>query len=122
LVLKGDTGFGSLTDASVRDPAFAAMRQRVHITEDPAMTAATPRLRPARVTVTLKDGRRSTHTCDSPRGDFNRPYEESEIREKFRELAGLMLTPQGVAAVEQEVDRSDQWTSVCELTNTLRKL
>ena len=34
------------------------------------MTALAPRLRPARVTVTLTDGRSATHACDSHRGDF----------------------------------------------------
>ena len=51
--------------------------------EDPEMTAVAPRLKPARVTVTLKDGRQSTHTCESARGDFQRPYQESEIRDKI---------------------------------------
>ena len=65
------------------------------------MTAVAPRLKPARVTVTLKDGRQSTHTCESARGDFQRPYQESEIREKFRELAALVLTPDVIAGTNR---------------------
>ena len=61
------------------------------------MTALAPRLRPARVTVTLKDGRSATHACDSHRGDFQQPFAESELRAKFRELAGVVLTPEGVS-------------------------
>ena len=98
-----------------------ALRHRVHITEDPEMTAVAPRLKPARVTVTLKDGRQSTHTCESARGDFQRPYQESEIREKFCELAALVLTPDGVTGIEQAVNHCDQWTSVRELTDQLRR-
>ena len=79
-------------------PPIAALRHRVHVTEDPAMSAVAPRLRPARVTVTLKDGRQDTHACESHRGDFQQPFEESELREKFRELAGDVLTPEGAAA------------------------
>ena len=74
----------------------------------------------ARVTVTLKDGRQSTHTCESAR-DFSRPYQESEIREKFRELAALVLTPDGVAGIEQAVNHCDQWTNVHELTDQLHR-
>jgi 2-methylcitrate dehydratase PrpD len=121
VALRGNAGYGSFTEAVVHDPAIVALRQRVHLVEDPAMTAVAPRLKPARVTVTLKDGRQSTHTCESARGDFQRPYQESEIRDKFRELAALVLTPDGVTGIEQTVNSCEQWTSVRELTDQLRR-
>jgi 2-methylcitrate dehydratase PrpD len=121
MVVKGSAGYGALDDAAVRDPAVAALRHRVHVTEDPAMSAVAPRLRPARVTVALKDGRRSTHACESHRGDYQQPFAESEIREKFRELAGVVLTPEGVARIEELADRCEQWQSVGELTGQLRR-
>src|SRR5262249_42730697 len=65
VVVRANAGFASFTNAMVQDPTIAALRQRVHITEDAAMSAVAPRLKPARVTVTLKDGRQSTHTCES---------------------------------------------------------
>jgi 2-methylcitrate dehydratase PrpD len=121
MVVKGNAGHGSIDDASLRDPKIAALRHRVHVTEDPAMTAVAPRLRPASVMVTLKDGRTSTHACESHRGDFHQPFEESELRDKFRELAGLVLTPDGVAQIENAVDRCEQWITVRELTDALRR-
>jgi len=120
VVLRGNAGYGSFTEAAVHDPAIAALRQRVHIVEDPQMTAVAPQLKPARVTVTLTDGRQSTQTCESARGDFQRPYQETEIRAKFRELAGLLLTPEGVTSIEHAIQHCDQWTSVRELTDHLR--
>ena len=57
---------------------------------DPEMTAALPRHKPASVTVTLKDGRKATHRCDDDRR-AGAALDESEIREKFRGLAGLVL-------------------------------
>ena len=89
--------------------------------ESRAHESVAPRLKPARVTVILKDGRQSTRTCESARGDFQRPYQESEIRQKFRELAALVLTPEGVTGIEQAVHRCDQWTSMRELTDQLRR-
>jgi 2-methylcitrate dehydratase PrpD len=121
MAVKGGAGYSALDDAALRDPAIAALRQRVHVTEDPAMSAVAPRLRPARVTVTLKDGRQSTHECESHRGDFHLPFAESEIRDKFRELAGVALSPEGVAGIEQAIDRCEQWTSVRELVDMLRR-
>ncbi|MBI3325980.1 MAG: MmgE/PrpD family protein [Nitrospinae bacterium] len=121
VVIRGNAGYSSFTEAVVHDPAIAALRRRVRIVEDPQMTAVAPRLKPARVTVTLKDGRRSTRACESARGDFQRPYQESEIREKFHELAGLVLTLEGVAVVENAIDQCDRWSSVCDLTDQIRR-
>ena len=44
MVVRGSAGFSALDDASLRDPAIAALRHRVHIAEDAAMTAVAPRL------------------------------------------------------------------------------
>jgi hypothetical protein len=73
------------------------------------------------VTVTLTDGRQTTHERESHRGDFQQPFAEAEIRDKFRELAGTVLTPEGITAVERAVDRCDDWRSVDELTALLRR-
>jgi 2-methylcitrate dehydratase PrpD len=121
MVVRGGAGFAALDDSALTDPVIAALRHRVHISEDPAMTAVVPRLRPARVTVTLGDGRQATHSLESHRGDFQEPFAESEIRGKFRELAATVLTPQGVADIERAVDHCEEWTSVGELTELLRR-
>lgn len=121
IIVRGNAGYGSFTEPAFSDPVIVALRQRVHISDDPSYTAAFPRQKMARVTITLKDGRRTTHTCESPRGDFNRPYEEWEVRGKFRELAGLVLTPKGVEEVENAVDHSDEWRDLGVLTALLRR-
>jgi 2-methylcitrate dehydratase PrpD len=121
MVARGGAGFAELDDSALGDPAIAALRQLVHIGEDPAMSALALRLRQARVTLTLADGRGATHSCDSHRGDFNRPFSDSEIRGKFSELAGTVLTPDGTAAVERAVDGCEEWASVGELPALLRR-
>jgi 2-methylcitrate dehydratase PrpD len=93
----------------------------VHITENPAMTALVPKLRPAKVTVTLADGRSATVARDSHRGDFSEPFSEDELRAKFRELAGVVLLPQGVAAVERAVDDIEEWPDIGDLIGLLRR-
>jgi hypothetical protein len=71
--------------------------------------------------VTLADGRQATHSRDSHRGDFHAPFGQDEIRAKFRQLAGTVLTPDGAAAVEAAVDRCEAWDSVAELPALLRR-
>lgn len=119
LITYGHTRYSAFTEAIVHDPAIMALRRRVRIAEDPELTALVPRLKPARVTVTLKDGRQCTRYCESARGDFQQPYEEAEIRDKFRELVGLVLTPEGAAAVEDAIDQSDRWSNVRQLCHLL---
>jgi 2-methylcitrate dehydratase PrpD len=121
VVVRGNASYGSFTEAVVHDPTIAALRRRVHMTEDPALTAVAPRLKPARVTLTLKDGRQSTRTCESPRGDFQHPYPESEIRDKFHELAGLLLVREGIRPVERAIDDCDRASSLRDLCEGIRR-
>ena len=78
-----------------------------------------PRLKPARVTVTLTDGRQVTRLRESARGDFQEPYGEDEVRAKFRELAGLVLSPASVTRVEELVDRLDELPRLSDLVVAL---
>jgi 2-methylcitrate dehydratase PrpD len=121
MVVRGSAGFAALDDTALENPTIAALRGRVHITEDPAMSALAPRLRPARVTVTLADGRQNTQTRQSHRGDFQQPFDASEIRAKFHELAGTVLTGEGAPKVEAAIDRCEDWTGIGELTGLLRQ-
>jgi 2-methylcitrate dehydratase PrpD len=100
LAVRGKLDHAAMDDSALHDPAIAALRARVQVSEDPAMSAVAPRLRPARVTVVLKDGRQATHGCESHRGDFNDPFRPEELRAKFRGLAGLVLDDAGIAHLE----------------------
>lgn len=100
LIGRGKLGHAELDDSALSDPVIASLRPRVSISEDPAMSDVAPRLRPARVTLTLKDGRTASAEVQSHRGDFNAPFERHEIIEKFRELAGHVLTLEGVQRAE----------------------
>jgi 2-methylcitrate dehydratase PrpD len=121
MVVRGRADFRALDDSAVHDPIIAALRHRVTVTEDPAMTVLAPRLRPARVAVVLTDGRSATCTSESHRGDFENPFAEAELREKFRDLAAVTLTPEGAVLVEQAVDRCEEWDNVNVLTALCRR-
>lgn len=108
LAVRGRLDHAAMDDSALQDPIIAALRTRVQVSEDPAMSALAPRLRPARVTVTLKDGRQATHACESHRGDFNDPFAPEELHAKFRALAGLVLDDAGVAYVESLCADIDQ--------------
>ena len=119
LILRGNAGYHAFTEEAVADPAIAAIRRRVAVREDPALNASVPRLKPARVTVTFTDGRQVTRLRESARGDFQEPYREDEVRAKFRELAGVVLSPGAVTRVEELVERLDELERLSDLVVAL---
>jgi 2-methylcitrate dehydratase PrpD len=121
LIVRGTAGYHAFTEEAVQDPAIAAIRRRVAVREDPALNASVPRLKPARVTVTLTDGRQVTRLRESARGDFQDPYREDEVRAKFHELAGVVLSPAAVTRVEQLVDRLDELPRLADLVAALTR-
>jgi len=121
LVLRGHAGYHAFTDDAVRDPAIAAFRRRVTVREDPTLNAHVPRLKPARVTVSFTDGRQATRLRETARGDFENPYGEAEVRKKFRELAGVVLSPAAVERLETLVDRLEDRPRLADLIVALRE-
>jgi 2-methylcitrate dehydratase PrpD len=119
LVVNGHLGYASFTDAMVRDPVLTALRHRVHVVEDKAMTARLPASKPARVTLVLKDGRREAASVEDDRR-VGEAFDEAPVRAKYRELAGLVLTDAGVAAVESAIERCEEWPSMAPLLDALR--
>ena len=85
-VVTGQSGVESFTQARVDDPAIRALAARVGVVEDPAMSAALPARRPARVAVHLRDGRVLERATETNRGDWADPYPEAEIRAKYLSL------------------------------------
>jgi len=106
MAVRGGAGYAELDDSALADSAIAALRPLVSMREDPAMSALAPKLRQASVTVVLKDGRQTTQSRDSHRGDFQDPFSDAELRAKFGLLAGEVVTEAGAAALEDAVDRA----------------
>jgi 2-methylcitrate dehydratase PrpD len=121
LIARGGLGFAEIDDSALEDPVIAALRPLVRIAEDPAMTArSTPSIRPARVTLTLKDGRSATAAREASVRDTVKPDWEPQVRAKFRELAAPHLTPAGMDAIEAAVDRCEEWQTMGALIEPLR--
>ncbi len=89
-VVHRSTGVESFAADKVGDPAILALAERVAVREDPAMTRQLPDRRPARVTLTLADGRRLSAATETNRGDWADPYPTDEIRAKFLSLTARL--------------------------------
>jgi 2-methylcitrate dehydratase PrpD len=98
-IVRRDNGIDAYTDEAAADPELRALMTRVSVVEDPAMTAAAPEVRAARVTLRLRDGRVLTATEDHPPGGPERPYPAADVVAKHRTLLARALPEESVDAV-----------------------
>lgn len=82
----GSGGADAFAAATLADPAIARLRERVSVAPwQPALPP--PHDRPARVSLTLRDGRRLQAECLSARGGPDRPLPTAVVLEKMETLA-----------------------------------
>ncbi|MEO5745238.1 MAG: MmgE/PrpD family protein [Terracoccus sp.] len=84
-------GVSAYTDDAAAEPRLRTLMHCVSVVEDPAMTAATPGVRAARVTVRLLDGRELSATETAPAGGCDNPYPADVIHDKHRSLTRRAL-------------------------------
>jgi 2-methylcitrate dehydratase PrpD len=87
VIVNGAATIEAFRDKARANPVTRDLALRVTVVEDPALTARLPAERPARVTVTLTDGRTLTAEAATNRGDTEDPYAPDEIAAKFTALA-----------------------------------
>jgi 2-methylcitrate dehydratase PrpD len=87
----------------MRDPTIVALLDKVEIDPDPPpLPDRFPHRHGGTVTIVMKDGRRHTHTCKSPRGSGARGIDWADVDAKFRHLLPLSGLPS--ARVEASLD------------------
>lgn len=79
--------------AGVRDGAIADLLRRTRVTVEDDLTAKYPARWPARLTVTLDDGRVLRGASDFPRGNPENPVSTEELEDKFLSLVGSRFSP-----------------------------
>jgi 2-methylcitrate dehydratase PrpD len=117
-----DCGVAAFQEPALSDARVRALARRVEVFEDPALTALTPAVRPARVEIRLRDGRVLARQVDQPWGEFDRPYPEALLREKFVELSGPDLGAGGAASAWKLCRRAGELKSARDLTEELRTM
>ena len=115
-ILMRDNGIDAYTDDRVRDAAVRSLMQRVRVVEDPAMTAAAPAVRAARVTIRLADGWAVTATEEHPPGGADRPYPPAVIRAKHVALLRRALPDAAADALLRWCDDLPRQSSLAGLS------
>ena len=107
-IVNGAASIPAFRDPAREDERTRALARRVVVREDPELTSMLPGLRPARVTIVLKDGRSLHAEALTNRGDTEDPYSDREIREKFHELTSPVWDEGRRNAILEAVDGVDR--------------
>jgi 2-methylcitrate dehydratase PrpD len=86
-LVHGSVRLSAFEPDRLNEPATRALMQRIHKALDPAVDAAFPGRRGARVSITLRDGRQLTLLQPDRKGDPELPLSDADLEGKLMELA-----------------------------------
>jgi len=86
-IVKGNCGYADYSEDNLNDYWIKNLTRKVRVIEDDNLTAQSPAVRGARVTVYMKDGNEYEATCLYPKGEPENPLTQEELENKFRGLA-----------------------------------
>jgi 2-methylcitrate dehydratase PrpD len=108
LICAGEVFVDQFDAAQVVDPARVALADRVHVREDPAITARGAAYRHmVQVELTLKDGTRLTETVETARGSERRFASDADVIGKYGTLAQKAVSPAKAATLRDAVLRME---------------
>lgn len=82
-LVQGKAGLDQFTDACVNDPAVIAMRRKIEVASDPALSTIA-----AEMDVFTTDGKKHRVATRAARGSSSNPMKDGEIEDKLRAEAG----------------------------------
>lgn len=118
-LIHSDTGVASFREDKVGDPLIMALAARVSVQESSEYTAMMPKRRPSRVTLVMKDG--STYTAETflNKGDFEAPYSDSEIKDKFFSLTGPVWGQTRAEEILSNLMKLETIDNISSITSTM---
>lgn len=96
---KGSVRLAAYELDQLHDPDTRALLERVEVHVDPAINAAFPGQRSARVEVVTLNGERLVHLQSDRKGDPELPLSDAELEGKFLELASPVIGDEAAAVM-----------------------
>ncbi|WP_321962087.1 MmgE/PrpD family protein [Paraburkholderia sp. J7] len=106
--IYGSVRLSAFEPARLAEAPLRALMEKVELVADPALTAAFPKQRAARVAVTLDDGRTVETFAPYRRGDPEAPLTDAELDAKFTELATPVIGTAAARALLDQLWRIDE--------------
>ena len=120
LLRDGELGFNAAHDrARMRDPAVVALRARIRLVPDAALTRALPP-RQAIVDIATRDGRQLREHVLAVRGTPDNPMDWCEVQAKAEGLLAPVLGVERARALAAQVRQVERLTSVRALRPLLQ--
>jgi 2-methylcitrate dehydratase PrpD len=95
---RGEAGEAEFTESSARDATLGRLAARVRLAADQDLAP-----NEARMTVRLADGRVLEHHVKAARGTAENPLSREEVEDKFRRLAGRVLSRERVEGLVERL-------------------
>jgi 2-methylcitrate dehydratase PrpD len=108
------------TEQMRRDPAFAAIARKLHVTAPPDIDRLYPQLRPARVTVTTARGT-FTRQADEALGSRIVPLDDAGLKGKFVELVAPVFGPARTKELMERLWLVEEIADVAPLVESMVK-
>lgn len=98
-IAKRRASIEDYTDQATKDPIVNNLTGKLDVGIDPSLTGQT--IEPARVSITLGDGRKLTEQVDIPLGSPKKPFSAVDVRRKLKTCNSVSIKPFS----EQQLDR-----------------
>jgi aconitate decarboxylase len=122
LLLEGDVFVDQFSPTVLSDPSRMALAEKVHVVEDPGITARGSKFRHlVRVEVRLKDGSVLEQTVEAARGSERHFATQDQVVMKFENLAGHVLPTDQVASIRDAVLQLEHLPEAKKLAQLLTK-
>ncbi len=120
-IVNGIADVKAFRDSARANETARDLAKRVSVREDPSLTAKLPGLRPAKLRITLKDGRMLAAEAWTNKGDAEDPYSETEVREKFAEMSEPVWGASHARMIASAVDAIENTAGLRALMSLLAK-
>jgi len=115
LAAGGRAGLAAFDNEAVADPAIRGLCARIHVTEEPAYTAAYPGLQRVSLQMRLRDGREVRGECHITSGEPSRPVNPVDLDRKFEDLTGPIWGDHRARQLRDALHAIDRCPNVAQL-------
>jgi len=102
----------SFTGDCLTDPATLALAARTKVSENCFMSSQLPDLRPAEVSITMKNGHNFKVGVKTNRGDWQDPYSNAQLKEKYMSLTARRWSHKTSDNVYNNIFALDRFSNV----------
>jgi 2-methylcitrate dehydratase PrpD len=119
-LVKKRASVPEFTDAAIKDPEVLKVASKVRWELEPEFEKLYPKVYPAQVILTTKDGKQYTVRVDHPKGDPENPVTDDELIDKFSLLSSATISKDKMNKIIDTALRLDKLTDINELASLLR--